>query len=429
MRRFAVAIAASLLIIGCGGSSDAGGGSSSFCGDAALAGGELCDGANLAGESCASRGFTGGTLACAANCLTFDTSACTSAPVCEDGVITGSEVCDGPNLDGESCVTQGFTGGTLACAANCLAFDTSACTSLCGNGTVAGPEVCDGPDLGGWSCASLGFTGGTLSCADDCLSVDTSACTGSTCGNGRLDGGNERCDGSMLAGVTCLSDGHTGGFLSCTQGCLIDPSGCTGGIPGWTCPPGLFGDGYGCDCGCGIRDPDCADATAASCDSCDMWGACGASTCPGKINPTNNAVCVDQACGDGKLTDNEVCDGSNLAGKTCLSLGYTGGTLSCAAGCSSFNTAACTGTRSYSCNEPSAYVCFSSIGTITPAAVTSFQDFCGWDRDFAPGPCASVNRVPGYCSRGGLRYYFYAPAFAPANVATACASIGGTWVP
>ncbi|MEZ4282178.1 MAG: hypothetical protein R3F21_21450 [Myxococcota bacterium] len=55
------------------------------CGNAAIdpALFEACDGADLAGETCASIGFTGGTLACSASCE-FDTSACGPAQ-CADG--------------------------------------------------------------------------------------------------------------------------------------------------------------------------------------------------------------------------------------------------------------------------------------------------------------------------------------------------------
>ncbi|HEX4955473.1 MAG TPA: S8 family serine peptidase [Thermoanaerobaculia bacterium] len=59
-------------------------------------------------------------------------SSCTTGgggPVCGDGIIQAPEVCDGANLGGQTCVSQGFSGGTLACAASCLAFNTSGCTS------------------------------------------------------------------------------------------------------------------------------------------------------------------------------------------------------------------------------------------------------------------------------------------------------------
>lgn len=47
----------------------------SVCGNGVLDAGEECDGANLGGHTCASRGFTEGTLSCNSNC-TFNTSAC-----------------------------------------------------------------------------------------------------------------------------------------------------------------------------------------------------------------------------------------------------------------------------------------------------------------------------------------------------------------
>ncbi len=60
--------------------------------------------------------------------------------------------------------------------------------------------------------------------------------------------------------------------------------------PGWTCDPSYYGDGS-CDCGCGVADPDCADATVGSCDFCDDTGSCSTDACPGTINPTNNVGC------------------------------------------------------------------------------------------------------------------------------------------
>jgi hypothetical protein len=47
------------------------------CGNGAIDAGEQCDGANLAGQTCATRGMQGPGLACRADC-TFDLSACTA---------------------------------------------------------------------------------------------------------------------------------------------------------------------------------------------------------------------------------------------------------------------------------------------------------------------------------------------------------------
>ena len=47
--------------------------------------------------------------------------------LCGNGIIDSGEQCDGSKLNGKSCSTQGFSGGSLSCS-NC-AFNTSACTS------------------------------------------------------------------------------------------------------------------------------------------------------------------------------------------------------------------------------------------------------------------------------------------------------------
>jgi len=46
---------------------------------------------------------------------------------CGDGVIQNNEQCDGANLGGQTCVSQGFFGGILHCNPNCT-FNVLACT-------------------------------------------------------------------------------------------------------------------------------------------------------------------------------------------------------------------------------------------------------------------------------------------------------------
>lgn len=56
----------------------------------------------------------------------------------------------------------------------------------------------------------------------------------------------------------------------------------------WQCANDYYGTGDGCDCGCGLVDPDCADATVASCDFC----AYGCGTTCADIDPTDNSTCI-----------------------------------------------------------------------------------------------------------------------------------------
>ncbi len=58
-------------------------------------------------------------------------------------------------------------------------------------------------------------------------------------------------------------------------------------------------------------------------------------------NSTNvNATVKISVCGNGIIENGEDCEGNNLNGKTCESLGYASGTLSCDISCS-FNTSNC----------------------------------------------------------------------------------------
>ena len=54
---------------------------------------------------------------------------------------------------------------------------------LCGNSFIDYGEACDGINLGGETCVSQGFDSGILSCSTDCLSLNTSYCQHNTCAN------------------------------------------------------------------------------------------------------------------------------------------------------------------------------------------------------------------------------------------------------
>ncbi len=82
------------------------------------------------------------------------------------------EQCDGSNLDGHTCQTEGFDLGQLNCSSTCQ-LDTALCTKHCGNGVVDATEACDG-DAGVSACPSYGFNACSATCTLDvshCVAV------------------------------------------------------------------------------------------------------------------------------------------------------------------------------------------------------------------------------------------------------------------
>lgn len=142
------------------------------CGDGIVQGAEACDGRQLAG-SCADYGFDDGILACDPDCNHI-TEACFT---CGDGTKSLGEACDGADLDGATCMSLGFGGGALQCSADCQSVIDSGCEALpsCGDGQRNGGELCDGADLGGATCASQGFDLGVLACTANCT-FDVGGC-------------------------------------------------------------------------------------------------------------------------------------------------------------------------------------------------------------------------------------------------------------
>lgn len=293
------------------------------CGNGVREDAEFCDGSQFSGQTCISQGFTGGELKCTESC-SFDTSDCTDdPPECGDGVAAGEETCDGSDLGGETCSSQGFEGGSLSCADDCGSYDTSACTAgeLCGNGELDDGEDCDDTELGDATCQTEGFASGQLACSDNCT-FDFGDCQ--ACGNDEIDAG-EDCDGDNLDGASCtdVPGGFDSGELGCTPGCAFDTSNCT------------FED-----CGNGSIDgkEECDDM-AFGASTCMTEGFVGGSLTCNSNCTLNTDACT--TCGDNTINGADECDGPALGGETCLTQGSTGGALSCASDCT-FNTAACT---------------------------------------------------------------------------------------
>ncbi|MBU1511467.1 SBBP repeat-containing protein [Myxococcota bacterium] len=301
------------------------------CGNGQLETGEDCDGEDLAGQTCELLGYESGTLACSDSCR-FDRSQCSGGVAdCGNGTIESPELCDGADLDGQTCTSIGFSGGTLACNGDCT-LDTSDCSGqACGNGTVDLAEACDGENLDGQTCASIGYYGGTLACNGDCtLDIEDCMTTG-RCGDGVLqkDRG-EICDGASLDGQTCELLGYYGGDLACTASCTLDLAPCL--LEG-LCGDDAIQESRGEEC-------DGASLDGQTCLSLGYYG--GTLACDGDCLLNLEPCAASGRCGDASIqdTEGEECDGVELAGRTCETLGYYGGTLACTAGCD-FDRAPC----------------------------------------------------------------------------------------
>lgn len=93
-------------------------------------------------------------------------------PICGNNVVESGEACDGEVGD-ETCISQGFDGGSLSCGLDC-AFDTSGCSGACVPATCAGL---------GYECGSgyaNGTCPGTLDCDAPGCGVGES-CVGGSC--------------------------------------------------------------------------------------------------------------------------------------------------------------------------------------------------------------------------------------------------------
>lgn len=244
--------------------------STAFCGDGNIDSGEDCDGVNVGGETCQSQSFDSGSLACNSNC-TFNTSGCSMN--CGNGTIQSPEQCDGANLNSHTCGTEGYDAGTLTCKGDCT-LNISGCTLNCGNNVINSGEECDRSNLNGKTCVTQGFDQGTLACNANCT-FNESGCSDVPCGNGSIDSG-EQCDGVNLNSQTCVTQGYDSGTLACSSGCTFDVAGCN-----------------------------------------------------------------DNPCGNGVINGAEQCDDVNLNSQTCLTLGYDSGNLACTNLCT-FNVAGCT---------------------------------------------------------------------------------------
>jgi fibro-slime domain-containing protein len=207
---------------------------------------------NVAGEQCDDGDNQGGD-GCTANCqqeALFNCpptgGSCTTAVVCGDAVVNGSETCDD---DGTA-----DTGIDDGCNASCqiksgfVCPSGAVCRTVCGDGIRAGREQCDdGGTSNGNGCDSLCRLEANFKCTDPASPASAAdVCTVTACGDGEQEG-TEQCD-----------DGNLAAYDGCDTDCRVEPD--CGGTP-YTCAS---------ECGDGKKFPDeaCDDGNILSGDGC-----------------------------------------------------------------------------------------------------------------------------------------------------------------
>ncbi|MFZ2970597.1 MAG: pilin, partial [Minisyncoccia bacterium] len=254
----------------------------------------------------------------------FCDASCACVASCDnDNVQEGLEQCDGIDLDGQTCATKGFTAGTLACNADCT-FNTSGCNAC--SGAVSdgmcppGCNLTPGPtydiDCGEWNCAT-GTPNEALDCVTfatggSCLSFDNTSCGGPNVWN---------CSGNCDAPAYRNPPGNCSVFTESRQ----KACGCTCGPPPATCGP-ADGD---CPGGCSNPpDPDCpptcvvTEASEVTCNDgldndCDGQADCAdVGGCP------NGTLCSGtNFCDTGSCVECTISNLSNCATDEVCNLG------------------------------------------------------------------------------------------------------------
>ena len=291
----------------------------------------------------------------AANCGVCGT-ACQSGEVCSSGKCllscptgqmrcgggdAGAAFCANLQTDSKNCGTCGTlcTSGQVCSAGTCaLSCQTGLtdCSGICANlqSDTQNCGTCGTQCLSGQVC-SVG------KCALSCQAGLTD-CSG-TCTN--LQSDNLNCG---VCGNTCKA-GHACTLGKCVLSCQAGLTDCSG-----TCT-NLQSDNFNC----GACANKCKAGHVCTSGKCALWCQAGLTDCTGSCvnlqsDSLNCGACANKcllgqvclsgkcvkACGNAAIDAGEQCDGAQLGGKTCVSLGYHGGTLVCGALCG-FDVSGC----------------------------------------------------------------------------------------
>ncbi len=286
-----------------------------------------CSGASDDTTSDSSTGGTGDTPS------TGDLPTTGGGPLCGNAMVDDGEDCDGTELGGKACVDvdPAKPNGSLVCAGNC-SFDNSGCMAA-GGSFIALNEV-----------TSLGADVGPYAGLGDAIELYNP-------GNGAID-----LSGWMLSDdpafppekTYVFPDGSTlapAEFLVLTE---YDDLAMTGNFP--------FGLSSSNEETVTLADKDGAQVdqvifagAAASVAYCRLPDGNGAwQMCDSTLGGAN--IAASMVCGNGTREGSEQCEGADLGGADCISLGYSGGELGCTASCT-HETGQCTSASPVILNE------------------------------------------------------------------------------
>lgn len=241
------------------------------CGNGIVESSEECDGADLAGRTCASEGFSGGLLQCSEDCA-LDTTECVAGPTCEEDLDSATGLAFEGHLNNQRNDTRYYTCSTGGRLSEDVSLAWTAPSSGCFEFRVDSTQEIDT----------------IIAVFEDCALDTPLACDNEY---GSIDP-DSILEFEAVANTTyAISiDAYEPGDEGPIELTIVP---CDAAVPAdWECPDARYGMNQDCDCGCGALDPDCADATVDSCDSCGASGSCGSNTCS-DIDPEQNWNCED----------------------------------------------------------------------------------------------------------------------------------------
>lgn len=211
-------------------------------------------------------GCDGDTFPCEGGCAPDGADCCTG----DGGFCAAGTLCVG---DDKCCPSN----APVLCDGNCQSAD-AAC---CGNGVLEAGETCDGADVGGKTCESEGIGEGFLGCTSSCT-LDTSGCG---CGEGfKSCGGDcipEDADCCGSDGTFCTGDAFCVNGACCGDGAVSGDEVCEN-------PSGPSPD-------CGPQEICRHDCSGCFYVGNDCEGACCPGNDPSCISPRADCFC-DEGC-------------------------------------------------------------------------------------------------------------------------------------